>query len=194
MAMSDREIITTELRRQGATDAIVEAALPRLLDWAASNRLRTDLAAQVSAVAAAVGQVKEEDRPKPDAAELKRRIAELVNSAPCRACSGNGFRDKQCTFCGDSTYDHVCNDERVGCRQCNSTGEAIKTEDVETLLAQARAAEREACAKVADEDAANWRALATEADRCGLAETAHARREKAETLLAFAYRLREAQS
>mgnify|MGYP003575225881 CR=1 FL=1 len=40
----------------------------------------------------------------------------------CGHCRGKGYWEKPCSLCGDSTYDHECNDEQVPCKECNSTG------------------------------------------------------------------------
>lgn len=67
-------------------------------------------------------------------AALEARNAALVEAVEaatklCR-CRGTGFYATDCTLCGDSTYDHICNDRRVAC---------TRTECVSARAALARA-------------------------------------------------------
>lgn len=67
-------------------------------------------------------------------AALESRNAALVEAVEaatklCR-CRGTGFYATDCTLCGDSTYDHICNDRRVAC---------TRTECVSARAALARA-------------------------------------------------------
>lgn len=38
---------------------------------------------------------------------------------PCRTCNGKGDIERDCTLCGDSTYDHFCNDIMMRCPACH---------------------------------------------------------------------------
>jgi len=53
-------------------------------------------------------------------------IAELLAAVlifgQCRLCKGSGVYEMGCTLCGDSTYDHYCNDKSVPCDRCAQTG------------------------------------------------------------------------
>ena len=44
--------------------------------------------------------------------DLNDALREMVKECSCR---GTGTRYKACTLCGDSTYDHYCNDTEVQC-------------------------------------------------------------------------------
>lgn len=66
-------------------------------------------------------------------ADLERRLREaeaesatlrgLVETlGKCRRCGGMGTVVIPCSFCGDSTYDHECNDEMAPCDVCDGTG------------------------------------------------------------------------
>lgn len=58
--------------------------------------------------------------------EAQARIRDLEGAlkvcGECRGCNGKGSYMSDCSFCGDSTYDHECDDERVKCGMCNGTG------------------------------------------------------------------------
>lgn len=40
----------------------------------------------------------------------------------CERCGGSGTVDRDCSLCGDSTYDHECNDGPAPCPRCRGTG------------------------------------------------------------------------
>lgn len=46
----------------------------------------------------------------------------LKTCGQCPRCKGNGSYDKACSLCGDSTYDHLCDDHTVDCADCAGTG------------------------------------------------------------------------
>ena len=73
----------------------------------------------------------------------------FMNDDKCSRCMGRGKIEFSCTLCGDSTYDHICNDYDETCPDCDGTGmnsEVVKlrqenerlkdlyVEDMETLL------------------------------------------------------------
>lgn len=43
-----------------------------------------------------------------------KAIDSIVAAAKC-PCKGTGKWEMSCTLCGDSTYDHYCNDKLVDC-------------------------------------------------------------------------------
>lgn len=49
-------------------------------------------------------------------------LAALRSKPFCPSCRGRGAWETNCTLCGDSTYDHVCNDKTVSCKDCEATG------------------------------------------------------------------------
>ena len=54
----------------------------------------------------------------------------LPKPPPCKGCGGNGGREKPCSLCGDSTYDHLCNDEWIACPDCAGEGYRREPEPV----------------------------------------------------------------
>jgi len=46
-----------------------------------------------------------------------------LQQVKCPACNGKGTRHKYCSLCGDSTFDHECNDGDVPCDACDGTGQ-----------------------------------------------------------------------
>lgn len=40
----------------------------------------------------------------------------------CERCKGSGMVERDCSLCGDSTFDHECNDGPAPCPRCNGTG------------------------------------------------------------------------
>lgn len=66
----------------------------------------------------------------------------------CPVCSGKGTVNTGCSLCGDSTYDHWCNDRDVPCSACNGTGVGAFAEvaALRTRLAEVEA-ERDAAQK-----------------------------------------------
>ncbi len=55
----------------------------------------------------------------PFACKKLREAIDALEGVKCSACAGLGVRSTACTLCGDSTYDHVCNDHDVTCAMCN---------------------------------------------------------------------------
>lgn len=51
------------------------------------------------------------------------KAIEARHAQRCATCKGKGGREKPCTLCGDSTYDHNCNDEWIRCPDCKGTGD-----------------------------------------------------------------------
>ena len=54
------------------------------------------------------------------AAERAAATAAAVGAmcATCPTCRGTGQRTTSCSLCGDSTFDHECNDRDVPCERC----------------------------------------------------------------------------
>ena len=50
-------------------------------------------------------------------AQLDAAVALLRQTIRLCECGGTGQWERSCTYCGDSTYDHNCNDEM---RECTS--------------------------------------------------------------------------
>lgn len=48
--------------------------------------------------------------------------ARVLAATVCHACRGKGTITKDCRFCGDSTYDHTCDDGEVQCYDCKGSG------------------------------------------------------------------------
>lgn len=46
----------------------------------------------------------------------------------CERCKGSGTVDRDCSLCGDSTFDHECNDGPAPCPRCRGTGKPQGTE------------------------------------------------------------------
>lgn len=57
----------------------------------------------------------------------------LVGTLGWCACNGTGFYEKPCTLCGDSTYEHNCNDEMRRCERdgCVAARAALAPRDAE---------------------------------------------------------------
>lgn len=47
----------------------------------------------------------------------------------CERCNGSGTVARDCALCGDSTFDHECNDGPAPCPRCNGTGKPHNKED-----------------------------------------------------------------
>lgn len=62
----------------------------------------------------------------------------------CPKCKGKGTYDTSCSYCGDSTFDHECNDTTYACKSCNGSGKlytspkrewvGLSDEDIENLI------------------------------------------------------------
>lgn len=63
----------------------------------------------------------------------------------CRRCGGRGSYDKRCSFCDDSTHDHICDDTTLACEDCKGTGRGPNPcrPCVERAIAEAVIAERD---------------------------------------------------
>lgn len=57
-----------------------------------------------------------------EAANAQTLVVLLQEHAKCSACDGKGKRQTDCTLCGDSTFDHNCNDEVRQCWKCKGLG------------------------------------------------------------------------
>lgn len=53
---------------------------------------------------------------------LERSQEALQEHGKCPQCKGRKSIYKACSYCGDSTYDHYCNDGDIPCRTCNGSG------------------------------------------------------------------------
>ena len=123
--------------RLAATDARLTALVEALNGWFQPNRpgdydttldaFRTRLAA-FRAAARAEG-----------AAEAIEAVC-----AKCYVCNGTGRRRTSCSMCGDSTFDHECDDRYVPCKWCAGIRAlapaglvAVATDDLEWLLSEA---------------------------------------------------------
>lgn len=72
-----------------------------------------------------------------DTADMAMANARLIAAAPemlaalkasvrgCGLCAGRGSYLTPCSMCGDSTYDHACDDERVDCARCKAAVDLI---------------------------------------------------------------------
>lgn len=71
------------------------------------------------------------------------QVAEIRATHRCRKCMGTGRVEHGCSLCGDSTYDHDCNDWSETCDKCSGFGGDA---DIDALLASHAAlrAERDA--------------------------------------------------
>lgn len=73
------------------------------------------------------GGYMDEGPPDPVCAECNRfdaayREATQRRAYGCRRCNGTGRVEIGCSLCGDSTYDHACNDHSQVCAECNGSG------------------------------------------------------------------------
>ncbi len=83
-----------------------------------------------------------------------RVLEDALREWKCEHCGGRGMVYRECTLCGDSTYDHNCNDRHVNCEPCESTGRSpIAREALAASQARVRVLE-DALRHYADED--NW--------------------------------------
>lgn len=58
-----------------------------------------------------------------EVARLKAELATLqVAASVCPRCKDTGVIAVECSFCGDSTYDHYCDDRDVACPSCGGAG------------------------------------------------------------------------
>lgn len=57
--------------------------------------------------------------PDPQTAALR---AALEKISGCATCKGSGHYWIDCSLCGDSTYDHYCNDKKITCKACEGSG------------------------------------------------------------------------
>ncbi len=54
----------------------------------------------------------------------------------CSRCNGRKIINLPCSLCGDSTYDHNCNDEDIQCPECKGTGEHPAMEIIRRLKSE----------------------------------------------------------
>lgn len=80
------------------------------------------------------------------AAARAEGAAEAIEAvcAKCYVCNGTGRRRTSCSMCGDSTFDHECDDRYVPCKWCAGIRAlapaglvAVATDDLEWLLSEA---------------------------------------------------------
>lgn len=80
------------------------------------------------------------------AAARAEGAAEAIEAvcAKCYVCNGTGRRRTSCSMCGDSTFDHKCDDRDVPCKWCAGIRAlapaglvAVATDDLEWLLSEA---------------------------------------------------------
>lgn len=69
--------------------------------------------------------------------EEQEATAKVISAAPdlaealsqsilqCAKCHGKGIYWTDCTLCGDSTFDHMCNDEERECKHCKTAIAAL---------------------------------------------------------------------
>lgn len=79
---------------------------------------------------------------------LTQANARLIAAAPallaaceavkCHVCGGKGTLHRSCSLCGDSTYDHVCDDYDRPCTHCDGKG---RPQVVSAAIALARGQE-----------------------------------------------------
>lgn len=55
-----------------------------------------------------------------DQLQLARQL--LKEHGKCLRCRGKGTIEIDCSYCGDSTYDHYCNDRTETCDDCKGVG------------------------------------------------------------------------
>lgn len=68
--------------------------------------------------------------------EVARRATEGMREAVLRICSdchGSGKVELPCTMCGDSTYDHECDSQKVECVSC----ERLRSQSLDPIIAAA---------------------------------------------------------
>lgn len=82
---------------------------------------------------------KERDEARAQVAALREALRAVVKQCHCR---GTGVYTRDCTLCGDSTYDHMCNDEERPCElpSCVAARAALATK--RTKLAATKVDER----------------------------------------------------
>lgn len=80
------------------------------------------------------------------------QVAEIRATHRCRKCMGTGRVEHGCSLCGDSTYDHDCNDWSETCGKCSGFGGDA---DIDALLAS-HAALAERVAALEDAERIAW--------------------------------------
>lgn len=63
---------------------------------------------------------------------VERLEAALASAPTCRSCRGTGVYRYPCGRCGDSTYDHACNDDEEPCGACQEYRRARAALDGDT--------------------------------------------------------------
>lgn len=53
---------------------------------------------------------------------LLGEIRRALESTPCGDCNGKKGHWSSCRFCGDSTYDHECDEKWIECAACGGSG------------------------------------------------------------------------
>lgn len=152
-AVNSRAALLAEVERLKGSDLLLRTLRPKLADCEAAlqkeraenERLKAENAKyrtwwtqlQDSADSNILEHVEAFKKRVAEAeSERDELLAALKKHGSCSHCSGSGTIHTECTLCGDSTYDHYCNDVDVECPVCN--GERYQR-DVLALIARIEA-------------------------------------------------------